>query len=83
MSDGLRDEYICVAPSEACAQLEHSTAWIEVSAHGDKGEFCAECTMAWRLAHRAGSEDFADKFVQSVRRNEFPGENLDAESTIE
>ena len=57
-------------PSKACADIGHGLGWVEVSAAGDRIEICADCSIAWRLAHRAGSADFADQFVQSVRRNE-------------
>lgn len=66
-----------LAPSKACAEIGHGLAWV-----GDWIEICADCSIAWRLAYRAGSADFADQFVQSVRRNE-PLENLDADLTIE
>lgn len=78
----MRDANTVLAPSRVCSELGHGFTWVEVSAAGDRNEICADCSIARRPAHRAGSDGFADQFVQSVRRNE-PLENLDVDSTIE
>jgi hypothetical protein len=86
--DNLGDVRMVVTPVDVCRTAGHSLIWVEVNGAGEKCEACALCSLAWRLAHRAGSEQFADAFVSEIRRRTPPpppppAENLDPPTTTE